>query len=87
MTAQLKESNTLVISLQTKLAAKEEEIADAKLELRNESSSNNQDELNRLQMMLFELKTTRVDLLEKLDDSEHENALLRQEILQLKQIK
>jgi predicted RNase H-like nuclease (RuvC/YqgF family) len=38
------------------------------------------EELSRLQLMLFELKTTRADLLEQLDDAQHEAEMLRQQL-------
>ena len=82
LSSQLVDSNASISLLKDKLAAKENEISEAKLVLSN--SGNDEDELNRLQMMLFELKTTRADLLEKLDNSEYEISILKQEIASLK---
>jgi chromosome segregation ATPase len=70
-----------------KLEVKEREIEDVKNQLRRtaKGDANEQsEEIARYQIMLLDLKTTRVDLLEKLDDSEHEVEKLRNEVKILK---
>jgi chromosome segregation ATPase len=76
-----------VASLQRKLEVKDREIEDAKNQMRRTNNGDQdelKEELNRLQLMLFDLKTTRADLLEKLDDSQHESDVLKNQVKALK---
>jgi chromosome segregation ATPase len=76
-----------ISSLKRKVEVKEREIEDAKASMKRSvrgDKDEQTEEIARLQIMLLELKTTRVDLLEKLDDAEHEAEMLRNELKQLK---
>ncbi len=69
--------------LQRKLEVKDREIENAKNQMKRVNTADKDEqgeELQRLQLMLFELKTTRADLLEQLDDAQHESEMLRQEL-------
>lgn len=69
--------------LQRKLEVKDREIENAKNQMKRVDTADRDEqgeELQRLQLMLFELKTTRADLLEQLDDAQHESEMLRQEL-------
>jgi chromosome segregation ATPase len=73
-------------ALQRKLELKDREIEDAKIEIRRADGADKDEqteELGRLQLMLFELKTTRADLLEQLDDAQHEAETLRNQLKKL----
>jgi putative cell wall-binding protein len=60
--------------------SKKEEEKPSNASNENVDKSNHAKELIRLQMMLLELKSTRAELLEKMDDLEHENHLLKQQL-------
>lgn len=81
--AELRTSQGELSSMRRKIEVKEREIEDAKASMKRVARGDKDeqsDEIVRLQIMLLELKTTRVDLLEKLDDSEHAVEMLRNEV-------
>jgi chromosome segregation ATPase len=85
--SELRSSQGEVSSLKRKLEVKDREIEDAKKSMKRAASGDKDDktdEIARLQIMLLDLKTTRVDLLEKLDDAEHESEMLKKEVKLLK---
>lgn len=76
-----------IAALQRKLEVQNSEIENTKNQLRRSLTSDKdeqQEELSRLQIMLLDLKTTRVDLLEQLDDAQHESEMLRLQLNALK---
>lgn len=76
-----------VSSLKRKLEVKDREIDDAKKSMKRAAGGDKDEqseEIARLQIMLLDLKTTRVDLLEKLDDAQHEAEMLKNEVKALK---
>jgi chromosome segregation ATPase len=87
--AELRSTQGELSTLKRKLEVKDREIDEAKKAMKraaNGDKDDKTDEIARLQIMLLDLKTTRVDLLEKLDDSEHEVEMLKKEISVLKGI-
>ncbi|KAJ3360666.1 hypothetical protein HDU91_004429 [Kappamyces sp. JEL0680] len=85
--AELRSSQAEVSSWKRKVEVKDREIEDAKSQMRRAARGDKDeqaDEIARLQIMLLDLKTTRVELLEKLDDAEHEAEMLRNEVKALK---
>ena len=74
-------------SLQRKLEVKNREIEEAKAQMMRAANSSDDEqtqEIVRMQVMLLDLKTTRVDLLEKLDDSQHEVETLKNKLAKIK---
>ena len=70
-------------SLQRRLEIKDREIEAAKKEMKQSAGSGEDEigqEISRMQVMLLDLKSTRVDLLEKLDDAQHEVENLKNEL-------
>ncbi|KAJ3272870.1 hypothetical protein HDV01_005193 [Terramyces sp. JEL0728] len=85
--AEIRSLNGEIATLNRKLEVKDREIEEAKSQMRRNAGADQDEqtqELNRMQVMLLELKTTRVDLLEQLDDAQHEAEMLRNELKALK---
>jgi chromosome segregation ATPase len=75
-----------IVELEKKLELQERNIQEAKNEMKRRANSNKDEgmqEVDRLQIMLLDLKTSRVDLMERLDDSQHSNELLKREVASL----
>jgi chromosome segregation ATPase len=75
-----------IVELEKKLELQERNIQEAKKEMKRRANSNKDEgmqEVDRLQIMLLDLKTSRVDLMERLDDSQHSNELLKREVASL----
>ncbi|KAH6598286.1 hypothetical protein BASA50_003900 [Batrachochytrium salamandrivorans] len=75
--------------LKRKVELKDREIEDVKSEMRRKAKTVGDkdamsDEVDRLQIMLMELKTSRVQLLEELDNREHCEHVLKAEVASLK---
>ncbi|KAJ3255638.1 hypothetical protein HK103_006163 [Boothiomyces macroporosus] len=85
--SEIRSLNGEIATLNRKLEVKDREIEEAKSQMRRTAGADQDEqaqELNRMQVMLLELKTTRVDLLEQLDDAQHEAEMLRNELKALK---
>ncbi|KAL2911813.1 hypothetical protein HK105_208746 [Polyrhizophydium stewartii] len=78
-----------IASLKRKVEQKDREIEDAKSEMRRRAKTSGDseatmEEVDRLQMMLMELKTSRVQMMEELDNAQHAEQVLRTEVTTLK---
>lgn len=81
--AELRVAKTELLALSLKVDVLEREIEDTKSQMMRAAKADNDErveEIARLQGMLLDLKTTRVDLLERLDDSQHEVETLKNKI-------
>jgi len=84
---ELRSAKSELSAYMVKLEVKEREIEDTKSQMMRTAKGDNSEqaeEIARLQGLLLDLKTTRVDLLEKLDDAQHEVETLKNEIAQLR---
>lgn len=84
--AELRSIKADIASLQRKLEVKDREIDEAKTQMMRAAGSSQDEltvEIGRMQVMLLDLKTTRVDLLEQLDDSQHEVETLKNKLNKL----
>ncbi|KAI8926413.1 hypothetical protein BC831DRAFT_538657 [Entophlyctis helioformis] len=78
-----------IAALKRKVELKDREIEDAKSEMRRRAKASGDkdgaiEEVDRLQIMLMELKTSRVQLLEDLDNAQHTEQVLKAEVTTLK---
>eukprot|EP00842_Homolaphlyctis_polyrhiza_P002853 jgi/Hompol1/3569/HPOL_001622-RA len=78
-----------IAALKRKVEQKDREIEDAKSEMRRRAKAHGDqegtmEEVDRLQIMLMELKTSRVQLLEDLDNAQHAEQVLKAEVAALK---
>lgn len=85
--AELRSLKTELSTLQRKLEVKDREIEEAKAQIMRvigSSAEEQTQDIARMHVMLLDLKTSRVDLLEKLDDSQHAVETLKNQLAKLK---